>query len=185
MTRSSYSNQISKEQVPQQDVRDPLETATQCTVTKGGKASQTKGPRGGWGAESASLRRPGRRRGHYRGTVVGGPRREEATARHALAARPAAGAVTPLPRPGPRPPAEPSRVLRCCARAGGAHFPKFGELTQVAAASSTLQHFLPEILPGLRPPGSSQSLRPQGRGGGGSGPDSEGRKCRRGASRDL
>lgn len=75
------------------------------------------------------MRRPDRRRGHYRGTVVGGPRREEATARHALAARPAAGAVTPLPRPGPRPPAEPSRVLRCCARAPEAlTFPSLGNL---------------------------------------------------------
>lgn len=53
----------------------------------------------------------GHRRGHRRGTVVGGPRREEATARHALAALTAAGAVNPPPRLGPRPLVEPSLPL--------------------------------------------------------------------------
>lgn len=133
MTRSSYSNQIPREQSPGGRAGSPGDRDSLHRHKRGESGADKRAPRRLGGGERESAR-AGHRRGHRRGTVVGGPRREEATARHALAARTAAGAVTPYPGPDHDP--QPSRTRRCCARAGGAHFPKFGELTQVAATSS-------------------------------------------------
>lgn len=149
-------------------MRAPLETATPCTATKGGKVEQTKGPRGGWGAENASLSGPA-----TGGDTAAGPLWEGRGGRRLRPATPwlhgpPPAPLPPLPGPGPRPPAE-SRPPLLRARAEEVHFPYFGELTQVTAASSGSKYFLPEILPGLWPPGSSQSLRPQGRGAEGAG----------------
>lgn len=93
-------------------MRAPLETATPSTATKGGKAEQTKGPRGGWGAESASLRRPA-----TGGDTAAGPLWEGRGGRRLRPATPwlhgpPPAPLPPLPRPGPRPPAEPRPLLR-------------------------------------------------------------------------
>lgn len=165
-------------------MRAPLETATPRTATKGEKVAQTKGPRGGWGAESASLRGPA-----TGGDTAEGPLWEGRGGRRLRPATPWLHGPPPAPLPpypGPDRDPQPSRDRRCCARAGGAHFPKFGELTQVVAASSGSTALSPgnptwSLAAWLQPEPSA----PGEGGGGGSGPDSEGRKCRRGASRDL
>lgn len=181
MTRSSYSNQIPRDQVTSRTCGLPWRPRLCARSLKGKKRRRQKGP-----AEA----------GGRRARVCAGWPQAGTPPRDGCGRAEEGGGYGP-PRPGctdcrrrrypptPARTATPSRALSCCARERDAHFPKFGVLTQLVAASSALQHFLPEILPGLPPPGSSQSLRPQGRGGGGSGPDSEGRKCRRGASRDL
>lgn len=132
LTRSSYSNRIPRERSPAGRAGSPGDRDSKHSQSqRGKKRRRQKGPAelGGGERQSAPARpQAGTQQRDRCGRAEGGgygPPRPGCTDR-----RPRR---YPRPRLGPRPSAQPRPRLR---RARVAHFPEFGELTHVAAASA-------------------------------------------------
>lgn len=127
---------------------------------KAGRAAQTKGPRGGWGRRArvragqpqAGIPPRDRCGRAEEGGGYGPPRPGSADRRRCRYP----------PYPGPARPATPSPQAR--PQRASLTSPSLGNSPRSPLPPRAPPHFLPEILPGLWPPGFSQSLRPHGRG---------------------
>lgn len=168
LTRSSYRNRIPRERSPPgRTCGLPGRPRLHARPQRGQSGADKRAPRrlGGGGERESARARP----------QAGTPRRDRCgRAEGGGYGPPRPGCTDRRPRRYPGTPAGPATLGRAetaaAARASrslslaGRNSPRSPPLPPQAP-----QHFLPEILPGLRQAGSRQSLRPQGRGAEGAG----------------